>query len=202
MQWGRQLVSRGANGRQLTTPFFRNVQKDENMNNSKFTCYVLATVLFMSACNESCSMAQSPKGNGSSNVVKDGQTAIYHGSEEETIVVPYRPGYIDEDKVYDVVDVMPQFPGGYEKLKDYLEDNMQYPKKLKGSGIRGRAVVTFVVEKDGKISKAKVVRGIDPALDKEALRLIKKMPKWIPGKQNWIPVKVRYTIPITFKEQS
>ena len=169
------------------------------MNNRKFTCYVLATILFLLACNESCSIAQSPKGNGGSNVVKDSRTAIYHKSEEETIVVPYHPDYVAENKLYDVVDEMPQFPGGFEKLKDYLEENMQYPKKLKGSGIQGRVVITFVVEKDGKISKAKVVRSINPALDKEALRLVRKMPRWVPGKQNGIYVKVKYTIPITFK---
>lgn len=118
------------------------------MNNGKTICYVLATILLMLACNESCSIAQSHQGNGGSNVVRDSQTAIYHESEEGTIVVPYRPdygpNYVDEDKEYDVVEDMPQFPGGYEKLKDYLEDNMQYPKKLKGSGIQGRVIVTFV----------------------------------------------------------
>lgn len=173
------------------------------MNNSKFTCYVLATVLLLVACNESSSMAQSPKGNGGSNVVKDNQTAVYHESEEDTIVIPYRPGYgpgyVDEDKVYDIVEDMPQFPGGFEKLKEFLKENVQYPKKLKGSGIQGRVIVSFVVEKDGKISKAKVVKSVDPALDKEALRVVKKMPKWIPGKQNGIHVNVKYVIPVIFR---
>lgn len=168
------------------------------MNNSYFTRYVLATILFLSACNVSNPVAQSRKDN-SNNVIKDEPNVVFHESEEETIVVPYRPGYVDEDKVYDVVDVMPQFPGGYEKLKDYLEENMQYPQKLKGSGIRGRVVVTFVVEKDGKISKAKVVRSPHSALAKETLRLVRNMPRWIPGKQNGIHVKVKYTIPVDFK---
>ena len=174
-------------------------QKNVIMNKRNSIFYVLATLLFLSACNVPL------QDNSSNNVVKDNQTAIHHESEDGTIVVPYRPGccpdYVDEDKVYDVVEEMPSFPGGFEKLKDYLKDNMQYPKKLKGSGIYGRVIVTFIVEKDGSITKAKVVKSVHPALDKEALRVVKAMPKWYPGKHNGICVRVRYILPVTFKLQ-
>jgi TonB family protein len=171
------------------------------MNNRNSACYVLTTILFLSACNVSNPVVQSPKDNSSSNVVEVGTDVIFHESEKETIVVPYRPDYVDEDKEYDVIEEMPQFPGGPEKLKEFLKENMRYPKELKGSGIQGRVIVTFVVKKNGKLSKAKVVRSIDPAFNKEALRLVRKMPRWIPGKQNGINVNVRYTIPISFKER-
>lgn len=122
----------------------------------KNICYVLATVVFLSACNTSSPISPPPTDNSCKDDINDSQDVIYYEGEKETIVVPYRPGYVDEDKVYDVVDKMPVFPGGFEKLKDYLEENLQYPKTLKGSGIHGRVIVTFVVEKDGKITKAKV----------------------------------------------
>lgn len=170
------------------------------MNNRKTICYVLATFLFLSACNSSSPISPPRTDNSCKDDINDSHDLIYE-SEKQRIVVPYRSGYIDEDKVYDVVDKMPVFPGGYEKLKEYLEDNMQYPKKLKGSGIQGRVIVTFVVEKNGIVSKAKVVKSIDSALDKEALRLVNNMPRWIPGKQNDIHVNVKYTLPIIFKEQ-
>ena len=119
---------------------------------------------------------------------------------QETII-PYRPGFgpVDEEKVYDVVELMPSFPGGKEALKAYLAENVRYPKELEGTCVQGRVIITFIVEADGSLSHAKVIKSVHPALDKEALRVVKKMPKWIPGQQDYHKVRVRYIIPVTFR---
>ena len=146
------------------------------MTRGKSICKVLVSLFIVLACYEPEMMAQT-----------------------QTFTIPYRPDYVDEDKVYDVVDQMPQFPGGFEKLKEFIEKNRRYPKSLQESCIQGRVVVTFVVEKTGKISHAKVVRGVDPALDKEALRVVRKMPQWIPGRIYGKNVDVKYTMPVDFR---
>ena len=106
------------------------------------------------------------------------------------------------DKTFDVVEQMPEFPGGQIAMLDFLSKNIRYPEEAHKAGIQGRVVATFVVEKDGSISNAKVMRSIDPLLDAEALRVISSMPNWIPGKQDGKPVAVKYTIPVTFKLNS
>ena len=106
------------------------------------------------------------------------------------------------DKTFDVVEQMPEFPGGQIAMLDFLSKNIRYPEEAHKAGIQGRVVATFVVEKDGSISNAKVMRSIDPLLDAEALRVINSMPNWIPGKQDGKPVAVKYTIPVTFKLNS
>ena len=108
-------------------------------------------------------------------------------------------GTPDPNKAYDVVDEMPQFPGGPSALFEFLSKNIQYPKEAEDANLQGRVIVTFVVEKDGSVSNAKVVRPIDPLLDAEALRVVNSMPKWIPGKQNGEAFRVKYTIPVTFR---
>ena len=104
-----------------------------------------------------------------------------------------------EETVYDVVEEMPQFPGGPSALFEYLSNNLQYPVVAEENGVQGRVIVTFIVEKDGSISNAKVVKAVDPSFDKEAIRLVESMPNWIPGKQNGEPVRVKYTVPVTFR---
>ena len=103
------------------------------------------------------------------------------------------------DKTFDVVEQMPEFPGGQIAMLDFLSKNIRYPEAAHKAGIQGRVVATFVVEKDGSISNAKVMRSIDPLLDAEALRVINSMPNWIPGKQDGKPVAVKYTVPVSFK---
>ena len=107
----------------------------------------------------------------------------------------------DNDKAYDVVEEMPQYPGGVGKLMEYVSMNVRYPKEAESKSIQGRVVTTFVIEKDGSIADAEVVKSVDPALDAEALRVIKAMPKWTPGKQDGKPIRVKYTMPITFALQ-
>ena len=119
---------------------------------------------------------------------------------QETII-PYRPGFgpVDEKNVYDVVEQMPSFPGGTAALMEFIDSTKVYPVSAMKKGIQGRVIITFIVEKDGSLSHAKVVKGVAPELDKEALRVVKKMPRWIPGQQNGWKVRVRYIIPVTFR---
>ena len=108
-------------------------------------------------------------------------------------------GTPDSNKAYDVVDEMPQFPGGPSALFEFISKNIQYPKEAEDANLQGRVIVSFVVEKDGSVSNAKVVRPIDPLLDAEALRVVNSMPKWIPGKQNGEAIRIKYTVPVTFR---
>ena len=107
----------------------------------------------------------------------------------------------DTGKVYDVVEQMPQFPGGHGALFEYITKSLKYPAEAEKAGTQGRVIATFVVEKDGSITNAKVVKSIDPLLDAEALRIINEMPKWTSGKQNGELMRVKYTVPITFRLQ-
>ena len=108
----------------------------------------------------------------------------------------------NSNKAYDVVDEMPQFPGGPSKLFEYIAKNIRYPAEAEKAGVVGRVIVSFVVEKDGSVSNAKVVRSINPALDAEALRVINGMPKWTPGKQNGEATRVKYVVPVNFRLQN
>lgn len=107
----------------------------------------------------------------------------------------------EPNKVFDIVEVMPQFPGGNSELMRYLGTNIKYPTIAAENGIQGRVVLKFVVSKDGSISNIQIVRSLDPSSDKEAIRVIKGMPKWIPGMQNGHPVAVYFTLPVLFKLQ-
>ena len=105
----------------------------------------------------------------------------------------------NEEKVYNVVNVMPSFPDGQAGLMQWLRNNMNYPTTAAENGIQGRVIVQFVVEKDGSITNVKVAKPVDPSLDMEAVRLVSTMPKWIPGKEDGSPVRVWYTVPVSFK---
>lgn len=107
----------------------------------------------------------------------------------------------EPNKVFDIVEVMPQFPGGNSELMRYLGTNIKYPTIAAENGIQGRVVLKFVVSKDGSISNIQIVRSLDPSCDKEAIRVVKGMPKWIPGMQNGHPVAVYFTLPVLFKLQ-
>ncbi len=106
-----------------------------------------------------------------------------------------------ENKVFDVVEQMPSFPGGNAALMKYLSENIKYPVVAQENGIQGRVVVSFVVERDGSITDVRVVKSVDPSLDKEATRVVKGMPNWIPGKQNGSAVRVKYNVPVAFRLQ-
>ena len=105
---------------------------------------------------------------------------------------------IRENAIYSIVEVMPEFVGGMDSLMTYLSKEIKYPKKSEKKGVEGRVFVQFVVEKDGSITQAKILRGLDESIDKEALRVIWEMPNWIAGENNGEKVRVNYTLPIKF----
>ncbi|WP_167614160.1 energy transducer TonB [Maribellus sediminis] len=103
-----------------------------------------------------------------------------------------------DTEVFFIVEDMPEFPGGDLALRKYLASQIKYPVIAQENGIQGKVYVTFVVGKDGKVSNARIARGVDPSLDKEALRVVNSLPTWKPGKQRGKPVNVSYTVPINF----
>lgn len=111
----------------------------------------------------------------------------------------YKPQPVNSNRVYDVVEQMPSFPGGISGLMTYLNQNIRYPAEAQEICVQGRVVVSFVVEKDGHISDVTVLRSVEPSLDKEAVRVVKNMPRWTPGKQGGEPVRVRFTVPVSFR---
>ena len=146
----------------------------------------------------------------------DNITASYVGYESKTIGVSklysessktneYYIGLQKEaetdnfEKVYDVVKQMPEFSGGQSALFEFLSKSIRYPEAARKNSIQGRVITTFVVEKDGSISNARVVKSVNPDLDAEALRVVNSMPNWNPGKQDGKAVRVKYTVPVTFK---
>ena len=137
---------------------------------------------------------------GAFNVEGNDETAGEVLKAKEVIAEP-EPPKVEETKVFDVVEEMPQFPGGPSALFEYLSKNIKYPVVAEENGVQGRVIVTFVVERDGSITDVKVVKSVDPSLDKEAQRVVKSMPHWIPGKQNGSAVRVKYTVPVTFRLQ-
>lgn len=111
----------------------------------------------------------------------------------------YKPQPVNRNSVYDVVEQMPSFPGGISGLRTYLNQNIRYPAEAQENCVQGRVVVSFVVGKDGHISDVTVLRSVDPSLDKEAIRVVRNMPRWTPGKQGGEPVRVRYNVPVSFR---
>ena len=107
----------------------------------------------------------------------------------------------EPEKVFDMVEQMPTFPGGQQELMAYLGKNIKYPTIAQENGTQGRVIIQFVVERDGTITDVHVARGVDPYLDKEAVRVVQSMPKWIPGKQNGKAVRVKFTVPVMFRLQ-
>lgn len=121
---------------------------------------------------------------------------------KEDIAAPEPPKHVvEETKIFTVVEQMPMFPGGDRALMGYLRDNIHYPTVAAENGVQGRVVVGFVVERDGSITDVNILRGVDPSLDREAMRVVKSMPKWTPGKQNGSAVRVKYQVPVSFRLQ-
>ncbi|MDE7092515.1 MAG: energy transducer TonB, partial [Muribaculaceae bacterium] len=119
--------------------------------------------------------------------------------KEEVIVEEKAP--VDDNQIFQSVEQMPQFPGGEEALLKYIGDHLRYPTMAAENNIQGRVVVSFVVTKTGKIGEVKILRARDPDLDKEAIRVVKSLPDFIPGKMNGQAVNVWYNLPVNFKLQ-
>lgn len=137
---------------------------------------------------------------GFANVVGNDENGEVLKAKEVIATEPVKPKE-EENKVFDVVEQMPSFPGGNSALMQFLSKNIKYPVVAEENGIQGRVICTFVVERDGRVTDVHVVKSVDPSLDKEAVRVVSSMPNWIPGKQNGSAVRVKYTLPVTFRLQ-
>jgi protein TonB len=176
------------------------VQQDQLMNSEKFTDYAMD--------DEAPQEVTKTQDETEKSDVAISSITFDQGSDEgqevlkqNQVVVEKVEEKEEETKVFEVVEQMPQFPGGDAALMQYLSSHIKYPVVAEENGIQGRVVCTFVVERNGSISDVRVVKSVDPSLDKEAVRVIKSMPAWIPGKQNGAPVRVKYTVPVTFRLQ-
>ena len=121
--------------------------------------------------------------------------------QEQVVVKEPEPEKPKEEEIFVAVEQQAEFPGGQAALMKWLGNNIRYPESAQANGVQGRVIVKFVVEKDGSIGATTIVKGVDKDLDKEALRVVKKMPKWQPGKNNGSPVRSYFTLPVTFKLQ-
>ena len=133
--------------------------------------------------------------------ITEGTNDLNKVQVKEQVIAETKP--VEEEKVYNIamVEQKPEFVGGEAAMYKWLSDHINYPAAAAEDGVQGRVVVEFEVSKTGTIEKVRVIRGRHPALDKEALRVVKAMPKWNPGRNNGQPVKVTYTLPVTFKLQ-
>lgn len=113
--------------------------------------------------------------------------------------IPVQEEPVEENTVYEVVEEMPEFPGGIDKLLQFINDNMKYPTKAQTEGMQGKVIVQFIIDEDGYIIEPNIVRSVESSLDNEALRLIKMLPQWRPGTLKGKAVKVKYTVPVAFK---
>ena len=135
------------------------------------------------------------------------ETTIKSSEDDNTAVeIKYIEPVVEEEEpveeeIFMVVEQMPEFPGGMAELMKFLSKNIKYPTIAQENGIQGRVIVQFVVNQDGSIVDPVVMRSVDPYLDKEALRVISTMPKWKPGMQRGKAVRVKYTVPVTFRLQ-
>jgi len=128
--------------------------------------------------------------------VQGGTVDIADLQDHKVVVEDQKP------QIFNHVEVMPEFPGGNNALLKWLADNINYPTIAQEQGIQGRVSLRFVVKPDGSVGDVEVVKGLDPSCDKEAMRVVNKMPKWIPGKQNGNPVYVYYSLPVVFRLQN
>ena len=142
-------------------------------------------------------------GNGENKNAEAKDTATVDNSKAETTDVKFDSKVTarnsETDTVMDKCEVMPKFPGGESGMMKFLTENVKYPKEALDKGITGRVLVEFVVERDGSINDVKIMKSVDPILDNEAIRIVKAMPKWEPGTMNGKAVRVKHTLPVTFR---
>lgn len=124
---------------------------------------------------------------------------LYVENEPETVIEEVPAPLAPEDDVYDMPEIEPRFPGGDEAMAKWIQQNVSYPNEAMEMGEQGMVYVKFIVDKDGSVVNAEVRKGVSESLDNEALRVVKMMPKWIPGEQDGKKVRVSFTLPISFK---
>ncbi len=168
-----------------------NKKKSNAAGHIKYALFVLPAFALLVAGNISCS-----------------QDASQTEDAKEEVVAPVSPDAKEapadstaKEEVFMVAEQMPEFPGGMKELLKFLQENVKYPENAMKNNVQGRVIVQFVVEKDGTPTEFKVLRSVDPDLDAEALRVMKAMPKWKPGMQKGQVVRVKFTVPVSFKLQ-
>ena len=165
-----------------------NKKKSNGAGHIKYALFVLPAFALLVAGNISCSQGASEK----------------QDAKEETVApdsVAAPTDGVAKEEVFMVAEKMPEFPGGMKELLKFLQDNLKYPENAMKNNVQGRVIVQFVVEKDGTLTEFKVARSVDPDLDAEALRVLQTMPKWKPGMQRGKIVRVKFTVPVSFKLQ-
>lgn len=176
------------------------VAEETVMNSEKFTAYEMEDDAPEQVTKTQDEVAMSDVAIGAIDY-DQGSDEAEHVLKVNEKVVDEVPPKVEETKIHDVVEQMPTFKGGDAALMKYLNDHIKYPVIAEENGIQGRVVTTFVVERDGSITDVRVIKSVDPSLDKEAVRVVKSMPKWNPGKQNGAAVRVKFTLPVTFRLQ-
>ena len=168
-----------------------NKKKTNGAGHIKYALFAIPAFALLLAGNISCSSEATKTDD-----VKEKAATV----KPDAVEVPIdKPATTDE--TFAVVEQMPEFPGGMKELMTYLKDNIKYPKAAQDKKVQGRVIVQFVVEKDGTPTEFNVLRSVDPDLDAEALRVLGEMPKWKPGMQKGQVVRVKYTVPVTFRLQ-
>lgn len=158
--------------------------------------------------NEVMTMDEQKEDNTARGVVNQegsNDADAFKAVQEQVVVKEPEPAPIEkpkEDQIFTAVEQQAEFPGGQAALMKWLSNNIRYPEAAQQNDIQGRVVVKFVVEKDGSIGAVSIVKGVDKDLDREAQRVVKKMPKWQPGKNNGVAVRSYFTLPVTFKLQN
>lgn len=166
-----------------------NKKKSNGTGRIKYALFMLPAFALLVAGNISCSQGASEKQDAKEETV----------APDSVVAVP--TDSVAKDEVFMVAEQMPEFPGGMKELLKFLQDNLKYPESAMKNNVQGRVIVQFVVEKDGTPTEFNVVRAVNPDLDAEALRVLKTMPKWKPGMQRGEVVRVKYTVPVTFRLQ-
>lgn len=165
-----------------------NKKKSNGAGHIKYALFVLPAFALLVAGNISCSQGASEKQDAKEETVAPDSVAAPTDS-------------VAKDEVFMVAEQMPEFPGGMKEMLKFLQENVKYPENAIKNNVQGRVIVQFVVEKDGTPTEFKVLRSVDPDLDAEALRVMKAMPKWKPGMQKGQVVRVKFTVPVSFKLQ-
>ena len=168
-----------------------NKKKSNATGHIKYALFVLPAFALLVAGNISCSQDASQTEDAKEEVVAPVSSEAKEAPADSTA----------KEEVFMVAEQMPEFPGGMKELLKFLQDNLKYPENAMKNNVQGRVIVQFVVEKDGTLTEFKVARSVDPDLDAEALRVLQTMPKWKPGMQRGKIVRVKFTVPVSFKLQ-
>lgn len=168
-----------------------NKKKSNAVGHIKYALFVLPAFALLVAGNISCSQDASQTEDAKEEVVAPVSPEAKEAPADSTA----------KEEVFMVAEQMPEFPGGMKELLKFLQDNLKYPENAMKNNVQGRVIVQFVVEKDGTLTEFKVARSVDPDLDAEALRVLQTMPKWKPGMQRGKIVRVKFTVPVSFKLQ-